>query len=95
MAYAGFSKEGGRKSENNEDQKQKGLHSDLTHFSAQMKVKTKKKVFIQTQTVFQPKIQGGGHDSILRTILRHLCITGTPKGHDTMPPLNTPLINTS
>ena len=34
-AYAGFSKGGGRKFENNEDQK-KGLHSDLARFSAQV-----------------------------------------------------------
>ena len=47
-----------------EDQK-KGLHPDLVGFSAQ---------------IFCPNSRDGGHDSFLRTILRYLCITGTPKG---------------
>ena len=56
-----------------------------------------KKVFIQIQPVFLPRFsaqieKGGGHDSIMRTILRYLCITGTPKGGAMAqwPPLNTP-----
>ena len=58
VAYAGFSKGGGRKFENNEDQK-KGLYSDLAHVSAQIWVKTKKKVFTQIQPIFLPKFQKG------------------------------------
>ena len=50
---------GGRKFENNEDQK-KGLHPDSARFSAQ--------------------IAKGGHDVILHSILRYLCITVIPKG---------------
>ena len=42
VAYAGFSKGGARKFENNEDQK-KFLHSESVRFSAQNYVKTKKK----------------------------------------------------
>ena len=52
---------GGRKFENNEDQKREGLHLELVRFSAQIPNR-------------------GDHDSILRTILTYLCITGAPKG---------------
>ena len=43
---------------------------------------------------FSVQIPKRGHDSILRTIVKYLCITGTPKGrHGTMPPyLNEPLM---
>ena len=43
---------------------------------------------------FSAQIPKGDHDSILRTIVKYLCITGTPKGgHGTMPPyLNMPLM---
>ena len=48
-----------------EDQKKKGFHPDSARFFAQ---------------IFCTNSKVGGHDSILRTVVRLLCITGTPKG---------------
>ena len=78
--------------ESDEDQKKKVLiHSNSARFSAQNEEEDLKKSLHSDlgedykkglhpdQPVFLPNIQRGeGHDSILRTILRYLCITGTP-----------------
>ena len=54
-------------------------------------MKTKKRSSLRSTSFFYPdslpKFQWGGHYSILRTILRYLCINGTLNGgHGTMPP---------
>ena len=77
-----FQKGGGGGPENLKIMKtknKKGLHSNSARFSAQ---------------IFCQNLNGGGHDSVLSTILRYLCTTGTPKGgpwHNRLPPKYSPV----
>ena len=87
VAYARFLKgEGARKFENNEDKKRSSLRFS-PFFCPNLGENQKKKkkwsspdsARFSTQ-IFCPNSKGGGgHDLILRTILRYLYITGTPK----------------
>ena len=71
--------EGGRKFENNEDKK-KGSSLRFSQFFCPGLGEDQKKSLPRFSPFFcRPNSKEGVHDSILCTILRHLCITDTPK----------------
>ena len=87
VAYAEFSKGGGRKLENIEDQKKTFSTQNQSVFLPKIRCRTKKKrtglypdsVLLCAQT-FCPSYKGGGHAAILHSILCYLYYPGDPKG---------------
>ena len=62
-----------------EDQKKKGLHSNLVRFLAQTKSLHRDSIRLCAQT-FCPSYKRGGHAALLHTILCELYYPGDPKG---------------
>ena len=73
LAYAEFSKGGGRKFKNNEDQKKNFSIQNQSVFLPKIRWRPKKKVFTQILSVselkFSAQVTKGGYAVILHTIL--------------------------